>query len=69
MKTFYTITNAHTTHTNDRSQRFETREDAIRAATSRLQSGSARGVVILQAVEFIELAAPLITRTVISSAE
>jgi len=64
MKTFYTITDAVTEHTNSRSRRFESYEDAVQAATERIQSAqfnSANGVIILKSVKLVRPAkAPVV---------
>ena len=49
MKKFYTITDEDTQNTNSRSQRFDSFEDAVAAATDRIvhRQGDNRAVVIL----------------------
>lgn len=57
---FFTLTNEKTTHTNDRSQRYATHEEAVEAAKERLGRGNTDAVYILQAVDVVKLkAAPV----------
>lgn len=54
MNTFFTITAVDTTHCNDRSKRHNTVEEAIKAATDRIASGSStQGVIIMQAIKLV----------------
>jgi hypothetical protein len=55
MNTFFTITNATTAHTNDRSERFETFEEAVQSAKSRIRSNRVGKVIILRAVALVEI--------------
>ena len=53
MKTFYTITDVNTTHTNSRSKRFNTEPQAIEAAYDRLERGGSTEIVILKAIKLV----------------
>lgn len=50
---FWTVTNADTTHTNDRSSRFGTESGAISEAQSRIIGGRTDAVVIMKAVKLV----------------
>lgn len=53
MFTFWTVTNAEATHTNERSSRYGTEDGAISEATSRVESGRTDSVVIMKSVKLI----------------
>ncbi len=56
MNKFWTVTNSHTTHTNDRSTRFNSLESAIREASLRIERGSTEAVCILECVKVVKRA-------------
>jgi len=56
--TFWTVTNANTTHTNERSSRFGTLKGAISEATKRIESGRTEEVVVMQAVRLVRVVQP-----------
>ena len=70
MNTFYTLTDKNTEHTNSRSTRYATLEDARKAAKDRItravefrepsRNASLSGVYILRAVEFLEPETPVV---------
>lgn len=54
---FYTVTDRNTEHTNSRSRRYATEEEALNEAKSRLERGSANskdGVYVLKAVKLVQ---------------
>jgi len=55
MFTFWTVTNADTTFTNERSSRYGTEQGAIDEATSRIKSGRTSSVVIMKAVKLVQV--------------
>jgi hypothetical protein len=58
-KKFWTITSEHTTHTNDRSTRFENKAAAVTAAEIRLATNTlTTGVFILEAVALVKRTTP-----------
>jgi len=58
MFTFWTVTNANTSHTNEQSSRYGTMKAAIAEATRRINSGRTTEVVILQAVRLVRTQRP-----------
>jgi len=58
MKTFYTLTNTDNHHTNSKSARFDTLEEAYLAAEHRIADNKAEGVIILKAIKLVRLAPP-----------
>lgn len=61
MNKFWTVTDANTTHTNSRSQRFPTVEDAIHEATGRIENGRADSVYILECIKVVKRAPTPVT--------
>lgn len=56
MKTFFTITAIDTTHCNDRSRRYETYQEAEKAAEYKVASGEkSQGAIIMQAIKVVTL--------------
>jgi hypothetical protein len=56
MKTFYTLTDVDTEHTNSRSRRYDDKASAIAGAEARINAGSTKAVVIMQAIELVRRA-------------
>lgn len=56
MSKFWTVTDCNTTHTNSRSTRFRTIEDAIREASMRIENGRAESIYILECIKVVKRA-------------
>jgi hypothetical protein len=55
---FWTVTNANTSHTNERSSRYGSEENAIHEATERIKSGRTDAVVIMKAIKIVQRKTP-----------
>lgn len=57
MNKFWTITDANTTHTNSRSERFSSLGSALSAAAKRIERGAAESVCVMECVKLVKRAA------------
>ena len=52
---FWTVTNADTTYTNERSSRYGTEKGAISEAITRIKSGRTQSVIVMKSVKLVKL--------------